>query len=200
MTGDVLEPADAAVIEAVIGLARALGLRPVAEGVETDAQWAELKRLGCEFAQGYFFSRPVPASEVGTLLAGELCLQPRIIAVDRAQRIAKLREEPGKPVVERDIALEPPGQPLVLRPHVGPHDVEVLHAWRNLRHARLRTPESPASRAAGPVRKWARRGLLPSVPLRARHRSERANRSSPARNALSCHPPEDRLRHRVRTY
>ena len=68
MTGDVLEPADAAVIEAVIGLARALGLRPVAEGVETDAQWAELKRLGCEFAQGYFFSRPLPASEVGALL------------------------------------------------------------------------------------------------------------------------------------
>ena len=68
MTGDVLEPADAAVIEAVIGLARALELRPVAEGVETDAQWAELKRLGCEFAQGYFFSRPLPASEVGALL------------------------------------------------------------------------------------------------------------------------------------
>jgi diguanylate cyclase (GGDEF)-like protein len=69
MTGDVLEPADAAVIEAVIGLARALGLRPVAEGVETEAQWAELKRLGCEFAQGYFFSRPLPAAEVGPLLA-----------------------------------------------------------------------------------------------------------------------------------
>jgi EAL domain-containing protein (putative c-di-GMP-specific phosphodiesterase class I) len=69
MTGDMLEPADAAVIEAVIGLARALGLRPVAEGVETDAQWAELKRLGCEFAQGYFFSRPLPAAEVGALLA-----------------------------------------------------------------------------------------------------------------------------------
>jgi diguanylate cyclase (GGDEF)-like protein len=69
ITGDVLEPADAAVIEAVIGLARALGLRPVAEGVETDAQWAELKRLGCEFAQGYFFSRPLPAAELGALLA-----------------------------------------------------------------------------------------------------------------------------------
>jgi diguanylate cyclase (GGDEF)-like protein len=69
MTGAVLEPTDAAVIEAVIGLARALGLRPVAEGVETEAQWAELKRLGCEFAQGYLFSRPLPAAEVGGLLA-----------------------------------------------------------------------------------------------------------------------------------
>ena len=69
MTGDVLEPADAAVIEAIIGLARALGLRTVAEGIETEAQWDELKRLGCEFVQGYFFSRPLPAAELGALLA-----------------------------------------------------------------------------------------------------------------------------------
>ena len=69
MTGDVLEPADAAVIEAIIGLARALGLRTVAEGIETEAQWDELKRLGCEFVQGYCFSRPLPAAELGALLA-----------------------------------------------------------------------------------------------------------------------------------
>jgi len=69
MTGEVLSPADAAIIEAVIGLARALGLRTVAEGIETEAQWAELKRLGCEFAQGYFFSRPLPAADIGPLLA-----------------------------------------------------------------------------------------------------------------------------------
>jgi EAL domain-containing protein (putative c-di-GMP-specific phosphodiesterase class I) len=36
--------------------------------VETEAQWVELKRLGCEFAQGYFFSRPLPAADVGALL------------------------------------------------------------------------------------------------------------------------------------
>ncbi len=70
MTGDVLEPADAAIIEAIIGLARALGLRTVAEGIETDAQWSELKRLGCEFAQGHLFSRPLPAMELAGLLAG----------------------------------------------------------------------------------------------------------------------------------
>jgi diguanylate cyclase (GGDEF)-like protein len=68
MTGDALAVEDAAIIEAVIGLARALGLRAVAEGVETDAQWSELKRLGCEYAQGYFFSRPLPAAELGRLL------------------------------------------------------------------------------------------------------------------------------------
>jgi diguanylate cyclase len=78
MTGDVLEPADAAVIEAVIGLARALGLRPVAEGVETDAQWAELKCLGCEFAQGYFISRPLPADALVAWLGDSQFAAPRI--------------------------------------------------------------------------------------------------------------------------
>ncbi len=63
-----LEPADAAIIEAIIGLARALGLRTVAEGIETDGQWAELKRLGCDDAQGYLFSRPLPAAELDALL------------------------------------------------------------------------------------------------------------------------------------
>jgi Amt family ammonium transporter len=70
MTGAVLEPADAAIIEAIIGLARALGLYTVAEGIETDAQWAELRRLGCEYSQGYLFSRPLPATELGALLDG----------------------------------------------------------------------------------------------------------------------------------
>jgi diguanylate cyclase (GGDEF)-like protein len=68
MTGVALEPADAAIIEAIIGLARALGLRTVAEGIETDGQWAELKRLGCDSAQGYLFSRPLPADELDALL------------------------------------------------------------------------------------------------------------------------------------
>ena len=68
MAGDVLAAEDAAIIEAVIGLARALGLRAVAEGIETAAQWSELKRLACEYAQGYFFSRPLCASELGALL------------------------------------------------------------------------------------------------------------------------------------
>jgi diguanylate cyclase (GGDEF)-like protein len=69
MTGDVLEPADAAIIEAILGLARALGLRTVAEGIETDAQWSELKRLGCEYVQGFFLGRPLPAADLGALLA-----------------------------------------------------------------------------------------------------------------------------------
>ncbi|AFL74487.1 EAL domain-containing protein [Thiocystis violascens] len=52
-------PENRAVIRAVIGLGRALGLKLVAEGVETDAQRRELRAYGCEFAQGYYFHRPL---------------------------------------------------------------------------------------------------------------------------------------------
>jgi EAL domain-containing protein (putative c-di-GMP-specific phosphodiesterase class I) len=54
----------AALVASTIGLAHSLGLRMVAEGVETDVAYAELKRLGCDQAQGYHVSRAVPAVEL----------------------------------------------------------------------------------------------------------------------------------------
>jgi diguanylate cyclase len=58
------DPRAAALVEATIGLAHSLGLRLVAEGVETAIAYAELARLGCDQAQGYYMSRPVPAAEL----------------------------------------------------------------------------------------------------------------------------------------
>jgi predicted signal transduction protein with EAL and GGDEF domain len=58
----------AAIAQAIILLAATLGLKVVAEGVETAAQLAELRRLGCEQMQGYLFSRPLPADEFLALL------------------------------------------------------------------------------------------------------------------------------------
>jgi diguanylate cyclase (GGDEF)-like protein len=52
-----------------VELGHALGLRVVAEGVETDAQLAQLRRLGCDGAQGYLFSQPMPEEGVYTLLS-----------------------------------------------------------------------------------------------------------------------------------
>ncbi len=57
------DPHDSAIVAAVVALARAVGLFVVAEGVETPRQLAELRRLGCDAAQGFLFSRPVPAEE-----------------------------------------------------------------------------------------------------------------------------------------
>jgi diguanylate cyclase len=61
--------ADATIAAAVIALARALGYRSTAEGVETDAQLAALAALGCDRAQGYLFARPLSAAEVDGLIA-----------------------------------------------------------------------------------------------------------------------------------
>jgi diguanylate cyclase (GGDEF)-like protein len=58
-----------AIVEAIIGMAHALSLDVIAEGVENEAQFSELDRLGCDYAQGYLFSRPLPAEEVSILLS-----------------------------------------------------------------------------------------------------------------------------------
>jgi diguanylate cyclase (GGDEF)-like protein/PAS domain S-box-containing protein len=61
-------PGNAAVVKATIGLARELGLRVVAEGVETRDQLELLKSWGCREVQGYYFARPQPAAELTELL------------------------------------------------------------------------------------------------------------------------------------
>jgi diguanylate cyclase (GGDEF)-like protein len=55
-------------VSAAVELGHALGLRVVAEGVETDVQLAQLRRLGCDGAQGYLFSQPMPEEGVYSLL------------------------------------------------------------------------------------------------------------------------------------
>ncbi len=57
-----------AIVEAIIGMARALSLDVIAEGVENEAQLSELRRLGCDSAQGHLFSRALPAEKISTLL------------------------------------------------------------------------------------------------------------------------------------
>ena len=59
---------DAAIVQAIVGMAKALGMRVVPEGVETAGQLRRLTALGCDFAQGFHLSRPLPAAELDALL------------------------------------------------------------------------------------------------------------------------------------
>jgi len=56
------------IIRTIIYLAQALNLEVVAEGIENIAQLETLRSLGCEYAQGYLFSRPLPAEQIGDLI------------------------------------------------------------------------------------------------------------------------------------
>jgi EAL domain-containing protein (putative c-di-GMP-specific phosphodiesterase class I) len=64
-----IEQERTAIIEAIIGMARALSLDVIAEGVESEVQLSELRRLGCDYAQGHLFSRALPPQQVARLLS-----------------------------------------------------------------------------------------------------------------------------------
>ena len=53
-----VDASDAAIVRSTIDLAHNLGLRVVAEGVESEDAWRHLEALGCDFAQGYYLSPP----------------------------------------------------------------------------------------------------------------------------------------------
>lgn len=66
----VFDPDDAAIVKAIIAMARGLKLRVVAEGVESQEQLRFLADQACDEYQGYFYSRPLPAEEIRDLLQG----------------------------------------------------------------------------------------------------------------------------------
>jgi len=63
---------DVAIVTAVLSFADALDLQVVAEGLETDEHLQALRAMGCTYAQGFYFSRPLPPAEVGELLLRRL--------------------------------------------------------------------------------------------------------------------------------
>jgi len=77
---------DAAISKAIISMAHSLGIRVVAEGVETEAQCRFLRRHRCDEMQGYYFSRPLPPMEITTLLAEKRQLPENILMLQKSLR------------------------------------------------------------------------------------------------------------------
>ena len=64
------DPEDTAIVRMIVELAHTLGMEVIAEGVETEEQAALLEEMGCDFGQGFYYSRPMPPEDVPELLAG----------------------------------------------------------------------------------------------------------------------------------
>ncbi len=66
------EDEDRAIVAAIISMSRSLGLKTIAEGVEMVEQLEFLREQGCDEAQGYYFSKPLPVAQMDALLAARL--------------------------------------------------------------------------------------------------------------------------------
>ena len=93
------------IVSAVISLAHALGLEVVAEGVETERQLEILRSLECDFAQGFLFSRPVPAAEL------------RSVVLLGRRRLTSSADRPDTPwSAGRSVGRSARGDPVVIWP------------------------------------------------------------------------------------
>ena len=72
----VSDPEDLAIVRTIVELARNLRLKVVAEGVESDLARALLQQIGCDVAQGYFFSRPVPVDGLERWIEARTVMEP----------------------------------------------------------------------------------------------------------------------------
>ena len=62
------KPENQGILRFIIEIARWLKLSVVAEGVETKEQFERLKKIGCDYVQGYYFAKPMPAGEFEALI------------------------------------------------------------------------------------------------------------------------------------
>ena len=102
-----MTPQSSAVVTAIIALARSLGLRVIAEGVENLRQMEVLHRLGCGIMQGYLFSRPQPPEDIETWLQ-QTVLPRKAPWIGKAGEMVDLADA-LRPADSRDGRLKPAG-------------------------------------------------------------------------------------------
>ena len=109
-----------ALANTIINMARNLGLRTVAEGVETESQALELARLGCEFAQGYLFFKPLSAVAMAALAEFErqpmqlvaVATQPASVTVGASRPALLPAPAPSAVAASANAPVPPSGSPL----------------------------------------------------------------------------------------
>ncbi len=84
-------PSDAAIVRAVVGMAHSLGLKVIAEGVETEGQLGFLRGINCEEIQGFVFSRPLPPDDFTLLLREGRSIPPK--QIEKPERIVLLIDD-----------------------------------------------------------------------------------------------------------
>ena len=121
------DPVKSAIVSAVVALSKAIGSTTVVEGIETLPELQQVQGLGCDAAQGFYFSRPLPAAAFGELLRSGPTPHPdrRVLrnelleTRDRNHKSSSNRRENG--------LKDRPGQPN--SPCVGPKLIAVIF-WR----------------------------------------------------------------------
>jgi diguanylate cyclase (GGDEF)-like protein len=113
-----LDSEQPALVVGIIALGRGLGLRVVAEGVENRHQLDVLRALECDQIQGFFYSRPLPADELATLLMLEVVSpgQGRLSDLGRGPRRRRPRPVPAAAVVEAESTTVRPRTARPVRP------------------------------------------------------------------------------------
>ena len=139
-------PVDSAIVRAVIDLANAMGIATVAEGVETRSQVAGLKMLGCQVAQGFYFSHPLHADEFDRLLTRHFAVASGATGPARA---GPARAGPARaPLGGRAYRGQDPGQAVPVRPRPARRRVPGAgpHPGPGCRRRRASAPASAARR------------------------------------------------------
>lgn len=116
---------DASITRAVINMAHQLKLKVIAEGVETEGQLALLIANQCDEIQGYFFSRPVPAVEMATMLRENRCLPPDLLRLDDRQRTILIVDDESNVISSLRRLLRPDGY-RILSANSGHKGLELL--------------------------------------------------------------------------
>jgi diguanylate cyclase (GGDEF)-like protein/PAS domain S-box-containing protein len=116
---------DAVIVNVIISMAHGLGLKVIAEGVETEAQCEILRTGACDEIQGYFFSKPVDAESIAELLKEGRQLPPHLLRLQKPQRTLLLVDDEPNIVSTLKRLFRNDGH-LILTASSGPEGLEVL--------------------------------------------------------------------------